>query len=304
MFKSTLLTIPLVAMATTLSAQTVIPLYKNKIPNSIPGPNQEKIDTSSSDNITRISNVSEPTLTVFLPSKGNGTAVIICPGGGYGILAVSHEGYDVAAELNKAGIAAFVLKYRLPSDKTMEYKEIGPLQDAQQAVKLVRESAQEWKIDPKRIGIAGFSAGGHLASTAGTHFNTPLIENKANTNLRPDFMILLYPVISFTDSMAHQGTLNNLLGPSPSQEKIKFYSNELQVTEQTPPAFLVHSSDDSTVKVGNSISFYQALQTNGIPAEMHIYQKGGHGYGLKNPTTPDLWMKRCINWMAGNGWLK
>lgn len=285
-------------------SQTIIPLYKNNIPNSIPGANQEKADSSGT--ITRISNVSVPTLTAYLPLKdqANGTAVIICPGGGYSILAIGHEGYNVAEALNKAGVAAFVLKYRLPDSKIMPNKEIGPLQDAQQAIKLVRERAAEWNIDPKKIGIAGFSAGGHLASTAGTHFATPVIDNKEKTSLRPDFMILAYPVISFTDSIGHLGSRTNLLGKSPSPDKIKLYSNELQVNKKTPPAFLVHAGDDEGVKVANSIRFYQALKKNGVPAELHIYPKGGHGFGLKNPTTPDLWMERCINWMAGNGWLK
>jgi acetyl esterase/lipase len=201
------------------------------------------------------------------------------------------------------GVAAFVLKYRLPSDVTMVNKEIGPLQDAQRAIQLVRQNAGPWGIDTNRVGIMGFSAGGHLASTAGTHFTTPVIDNQSKTSLRPDFMILIYPVISFTDSLAHGGSRDNLIGRSPSREKIRGYSGELQVTGQTPPAFLVHAGNDNTVKVQNSLYFYNALQRNGVPAELHVYPKGGHGFGLHNPTTKDQWIERLQNWMDSNGWL-
>jgi acetyl esterase/lipase len=183
-------------------------------------------------------------------------------------------------------------------------KEIGPLQDAQQAIKMVRERAKEWNVNPDRIGIMGFSAGGHLASTEGTHYSKALIENSSNTSLRPDFMILAYPVISFQDSLAHIGSRDNLLGKNPAQEKKDYYSNEMQVTDSTPPTFLVHASDDDGVKVENSIAFYEALIKHLVPAEMHIYQNGGHGFGMNLPKNKDLWLDRCKNWMAANGWLK
>lgn len=294
--------ITLIATTQLSNAQTILKLYPDKIPNEIPGADQE---ARNDDGIVRISNISRPTLTVYLPAKekATGAAVVICPGGGYGINAFKHEGTDVALELNKAGIAAFVLKYRLPSDRIMKDKSIGPLQDAQQAIKVVRQRAKEWNVDPGRIGIAGFSAGGHLASTAGTHFQKALIDNPENTSVRPDFMILLYPVVSFTDSIGHIGSRNNLLGKSPSAEMIRSYSNELQVTRQTPPAFLVHAGDDEVVKVANSLRFYEALNKNGIPSELFVFPKGGHGFGLINPTSPDRWMDRCIDWMKGNGWL-
>lgn len=284
-----------------VNAQTVLKLY-DKIPNEIPGPNEEK---TTSDGIVRISNITQPTLTVFLPpkEKANGTAVVICPGGGYGINAFKHEGTDVAAQLAKVGIAAFVLKYRLPNDKTMPDKTIGPLQDAQQAIMLVRRRAKEWNVNPDKVGIMGFSAGGHLASTAGTHFQKSYIPNAANINLRPDFMILLYPVISFTDSLGHRGSRDNLLGKGALQESITLYSNELQVTKETPPTFLAHAGDDDVVKVENSISFYEALNNKGVPAELFIYPKGGHGFGLTNPTSPDKWIERCIDWMKSNKWI-
>jgi acetyl esterase/lipase len=291
-------------MISMVQAQQAVPLYGDIIPNSKPVNDQEKSETTPGR--ISITLVSRPTLAIFLPpkEKATGTAVIVCPGGSYTHLAMSHEGFDIAKKLNEFGVAAFVLKYRLPSDLTMVNKELGPLQDAQRAIQLVRQNAVLWGIDTDRVGIMGFSAGGHLASTAGTHFNTPVIDNHSNTSLRPDFMILIYPVISFTDSLTHGGSRENLLGRGATQEKIREYSGELQVTPQTPPAFLVHAGNDNTVKVQNSLTFYNALQRNGVPAELHIYPKGGHGFGLHNPSTKDQWIQRLQNWMDSNGWLK
>jgi len=290
-------------MKLNVAAQKVMPLYTDSIPNSRITPDEE---TTSNNGVLIISKVSRPTLTAYLPPKeqANGTAVIICPGGGYSVLAAAHEGSDVAKEFTRQGIAAFVLKYRIPDDATMVNKEIGPLQDAQEAIKTVRERAKEWNIDTKRIGIMGFSAGGHLASTAGTHYTKAVIANPNNTSLRPDFMLLIYPVISFDDSVGHRGSRDNLIGKNPSEEKKKYYSNELQITGDTPPSFLVHATDDDVVKVENSILFYESLVQHHIPAEMHIYQNGGHGFGMHLPKSKDLWMERCINWMTANGWLK
>ncbi len=300
--KSVLFFMTLSCMVNVSEAQTILKLYADAIPNEIPGPDEESV---KDDGIVRISNISRPTLTVYLPpkEKATGAAVVICPGGGYGINAFKHEGTDVAELLQKNGIAAFVLKYRLPSDKIMKDKSIGPLQDAQQAMKIVRQRSKEWNINPSKIGIAGFSAGGHLASTAGTHFKKVLIDNPENISVRPDFMILLYPVISFTDSLTHAGSRTNLIGKSPSAEMIRLYSNELQVTKETPPAFLAHAGDDGAVKVENSLRFYEALKKQGILAELFIYPKGGHGFGLINPTSPDRWMDRCLDWMRSNSWL-
>ena len=290
-------------VSTKTFSQQVIPLYKDSIPNFIFTKDEE---TTSNNGVLIISKITRPTLTAYLPPKerASGAAVIICPGGGYAVEAAGHEGADVAKELSNAGVAAFVLKYRLPDDAAMKNKEIGPLQDAQQAIKMVRERAKEWNINPARIGIMGFSAGGHLASTAGTHFTKSLIENGNNTSLRPDFMILVYPVISFQDSLGHIGSRDNLLGKNPAQDKKDLYSNEMQVTDSTPPTFLVHASDDDAVKVENSIAFYEALLKHHIAAEMHIYQNGGHGFGMHLPKNKDLWLDRCKNWMAANGWLK
>ena len=283
-------------------SQTIIKLYNDRVPNEIAGPDEEK---TADDGIFRISNISRPTLTVYLPAKekATGAAVVICPGGGYAINAFKHEGTDVAAALSNAGIACFVLKYRLPNDKIMKDKRIGPLQDAQQAMLVVRSRAKEFNIDPNKIGIAGFSAGGHLASTAGTHYKDLLVDNPSKVSARPDFIILGYPVISFTDSVGHIGSRTNLIGAAPSQADIKLFSNELQITKDTPPTFLLHAGDDNVVKVDNSIKFYQSLQRNGVPAELFIFPKGGHGFGLVNPTSPDRWLDRCLDWMRSNKWI-
>ncbi len=283
-----------------VKAQTVLPLYGDQpIPNSKPVPDLEKIDSSGHPLRYSYSTVNRPTLTVYLPpaGKANGMAVIVCPGGGYVHLAYTHEGTDVAQWLNSLGITAFLLKYRLPSDETMIDKTIGPLQDAQRAIQLVRQRAGEWGVDAGKIGILGFSAGGHLASTAGTHFDHSVIDNPAGISLRPDFMILLYPVISFNDSIGHRGSRDNLLGKQPSPAMITAYSNELQVTPRTPPAFIVHAEDDKTVPVVNSLYFYEALVKNHVPSELHVYPKGGHGFGMHNPTTNDQWTERCANWL-------
>lgn len=274
--------------------QKEMPLYPGKIPNSTSAANEE----TTVKGVVR--NVSKPTLSVFLPEEGtaNGASVIICPGGGYGVLVIEREGFEVARAFNKMGITAFVLKYRLPSDKTLEDKSIGPLQDAQQAIKTVREGAKEWKLDVSKIGIMGFSAGGHLASTAGTHFSDPLIENKSGTSLRPDFMILIYPVISFLEAQGHMGSRANLIGQSPTEEKIKYFSSELQVQQSTPPTFLTHAGDDTVVPVANSLMFYEALNKYKIPADLHLYSKGEHGY-LKKPAF-DVWFGQCLNWMKTN----
>jgi len=287
-------------------AQQIIPLY-NTVPNAIESTAfLEKWDTTSNGRIL-VRSVTLPTITAYLPArdKANGTAVIICPGGGYSYLVINREGSDVAEALARNGVAAFVLKYRLPNDQIMLNKTIGPLQDAQQAIKLVRERAFEWNINVNRIGIIGFSAGGHLASTASTHFSTGVIANEKGTSLRPDFSILVYPVISFGDSLSHKGSRRALLGKdTTSLPATRLYSNEQQITAYTPPTFLFHSSDDKVVPVGNSIAYYQALIRTGVKAEMHIYSTGGHGYGLHNKTNEDDWFQRCVNWMRANQWLQ
>jgi len=280
-------------------SQQTIPLYKDSIPNAIPGPDEE-VD----GNDKTASKTSRPTLTIYLPpkEKANGTAVVICPGGGYGVVVMQGEGFNIAEAFVKKGIAAFVLKYRLPSDKIMKDKSIGPLQDAQQAIKTIKENAKAWNIDSSRVGIMGFSAGGHLAATASTHFMHPEIANPQHTSLRPTFAILIYPVISLSDSLMHKGSRDNLLGPNPSAEQARYFSNELQVTTQTPPTWITHTGDDKVVDVDNSIVYYEALRHHKVDAEMHLYPKGDHGFVLKY--SPDEWMLPVFDWMKKNNWIK
>jgi acetyl esterase/lipase len=290
-------------------AQQELPLYGGQpIPNSRPGADREMVDSVGQPVRYSFSKVSRPTLTVYLPEagKGNGVAVIVCPGGGYTHLAMTHEGADVAKWLNGLGITAFLLKYRLPSDETMIDKTIGPLQDAQRAIQLVRQRAGEWGVDVGKVGILGFSAGGHLASTAGTHFLQTTINdsNSGQVSLRPDFLVLLYPVISFSDSIGHRGSRDALIGTHPDPALVLRYSNERQVTAQTPPTFIIHCEDDKTVPVLNSLYFYEALVKNGVPAEIHVYPRGGHGFGLWNPLSADQWPDRLQHWMEVNGWVK
>jgi acetyl esterase/lipase len=284
-------------------AQTTIPLY-NEVPNSKPDKDyKEKADTMKSG-VILISNVSVPDITIYKPEHPdkNHSAVVICPGGGYAVLAYNLEGTEVAKIMNTWGVTAVVLKYRLPSDSIMKDKSIGPLQDAQRALQYVRENAKELDVNPQMIGIMGFSAGGHLASTASTHFDKAYISNPLNTSLRPDFSILGYPVISFTDSLTHMGSRDNLVGKNPSQEIIHNFSNELQVTEKTPPTFLVLASDDKTVNPENSIKYYEALLKNNVPVEMHIFQNGGHGFGT-HILAKNSWMENLKHWMEHNGYL-
>ena len=288
-----------------VKAQKQIPLYDGPIPNSKETIDREYTDTPA-PNILIVHRISKPTLTIFEPpkEKSNGTAVVICPGGGYSIVAIGHEGFDVARRFNEMGVTAFVVKYRIPDDSVMIDRTIGPLQDAERAMQYVREHAKQYHLNKNKIGIMGFSAGGHLASTEGTHYKNVVIANKRKTNLRPDFMILVYPVISFTDSLMHQGSRNNLLGKNINAARVNEYSNELQIDKNTPPTFLVHAKDDNTVKFQNSQAFYDALQKNGVPAEIYYYEKGGHGFGMNNPTSTVKWMDLVQQWMTTRGLLK
>lgn len=211
--------------------------------------------------------VAEPTLTVYPAEKGNGLAVVACPGGGYGHLATGHEGHDMAQWFNSQGITYAVLVYRMPNGNC-----VVPLSDAQQALRIMREHSAEWNV--QKLGIMGSSAGGHLASTVATHFTDKVT--------RPDFQILFYPVITMDPTYTHMGSHNNLLGKEPSKELEQQYSNEMQVTPQTPPAFIMHSSDDGVVPVANSINYYMALVKNKVPANLHTYPIGGHGWGFRD----------------------
>jgi acetyl esterase/lipase len=259
-----------------------IPLYTGPIPNSKPGNGNEKIEKQE---ITVISNVQVPDIAVYLPSKrsSTGQAVLICPGGGYRVLAYDWEGSDIARYFNSIGVAAIVLKYRLPVYGNTVEPHKAPLMDAQRALRLVRFNAGSWNIDPGKIGIMGFSAGGHLASTLGTHFdygNPAATDSVERISCRPDFMVLMYPVVSFVDPAVHSGSSEALLGKNPDKSLLEYYSNELQVKNDTPPVFMVHADDDKGVPVENSLLMYKALRAKNIPAELHILSEGEHGFGL------------------------
>lgn len=229
-----------------------------------------------------VGNVTQPLLTVYFPEKSNGKAIVACPGGGYACVALGHEGHDMASWFNKMGITFAVLKYRMPNG----HYDV-PLSDAQQAIRIMRQHADEWNL--KMIGIMGASAGGHLASTAATHYTK---------DCRPDFQLLLYPVISMCKESTHQGSRQNLLGNNPSNELTDLFSNELQVNEQTPPALLIHCSDDEVVKPENSIRYYQALLTHKVPATLLCYPKGGHGWGFTDHFAfKELWLDEVKKWL-------
>lgn len=276
----------------------------DKIPNAIV--DEEYVEEPRKDeqgNITGIRKVTEPTLNIFLAeNKGvKNAAVIIFPGGGYGFLSHIKEGDKVAKWLQSIGVSAFVLKYRLPSDAIMKDKTIGPLQDAQESIRTLRRNAEKWNLDPTKIGIIGFSAGGHLAATLSTQYDNKVYKPKDNTSARPDFSILIYPVISMEDSTTHGGSKENLLGENVNSELIVKYSNDKQVNQSTPKTFLVHATDDKEVSVENSINYYLALKQNEISVEMHLYENGGHGFGLGVSGTNTNWPKACEKWLVANG---
>jgi acetyl esterase/lipase len=282
-------------------AQETIPLWPaNAIPNNKPGITlPEKSVTEGG--ILRISDVTVPTLTIYRPAKPirSGASVLICPGGGYWILAAGHEGADMAQWFAERGYTAFVLKYRLPDERTQTNPHEVPLSDAQQAMRLIRQRAVGLGIDPNRVGVMGFSAGGHLAATLATHsVQGPHTDPQA----APNFAILLYPVILFGGEKAHTGSRDKLLGTSKADSTLlNLYSNEKQVSAKTPPAFLVHSMDDKGVPVENSLAYYRACRLQNVPAEMHLYPTGGHGYGLRTKPGESVsgWPSALENWMKG-----
>jgi acetyl esterase/lipase len=251
----------------------------------------------------------QPTLTAYLPpaDKAVGTAVVVCPGGGYGTLALDHEGKQIADWLNQRGVAAFVLRYRIAGPKRPAPLYPAPMLDVQRAMRTVRFFATTYGIRPDHIGVCGFSAGGHLASTAATHFDAgarsggDLIER---ISCRPDFAILGYPVITMDPAASHGGSRKNLLGADPDPKLVELMSNDKQVTKDTPPTFLFHTDDDKVVPVMNSILFFTALKKNGVPAEMHIYEHGRHGVGLATgDPVLGTWPDRLEAWMRGRGLL-
>ncbi len=280
----------------------LLPLWPGKAPHAV---GESKFD--------------KPTITVYLApaDKANGAACVICPGGGYGFLADEHEGRDAAVFLNKHGIAAFVLHYRIASGERKGPLHPAPMEDAQRAIRTVRAKAKDWNLDPKRIGIWGFSAGGHLASTAGTHFDDGKAEGDAidKVGCRPDFLILSYPVISSEKGVTHGGSMKNLLGDKPDEKLLEYYSNDKQVTAKTPPTFIFHTSEDTAVVPENAIRFYLACKKAKVSCELHMYAKGVHGLGLgtgwKDAATgkwriaPDAsvagWPDRLVEWLTAQG---
>ncbi len=281
------------------------PLW-NQIPGAIKNDAYKEEPRLDAQGIrTGIRKVTEPTLMPFLVENTSekNAAVIICPGGGYSVLSIDKEGINVAKWFNSIGVSAFVLKYRLPSDDIMTDKTVGPLQDAQEAIRTLRRNAVKWNLDVAKIGIMGFSAGGHLASTASTHYLDKIYDSKEDISARPDFSMLIYPVISMENGITHNGSKESLLGKTASADLIAKYSNEKEVNENTPPTFLVHATDDHAVPVENSINYYLALKKNKVIAEMHLYQNGGHGFGLGTKGTNTDWPTACKKWLIANNFL-
>ena len=288
-----------------LAQNKTIVLWEDKIPGEILSVNYEEKEIYSENELQSTSNVKTPTITIYTPNKisANGTSVIVFPGGGYSHLSMNKEGEKIAKWFNSLGITAFVLKYRMPSDEIMKDKSIGPLQDAQEAVRMVRRNAKKWNLDSTKIGVIGFSAGGHLAATLSTRHEEKTYESTDNTSSKPNFTLLVYPVISMHTAITNKGSRDQLLGLNPSQELINKFSSELHVNSTTPPTFIVHASDDKSVPVENSINYYLALKNMKIQAEMHIYEKGGHGFGLGTKETSKNWTNDCENWLKSNNYI-
>jgi acetyl esterase/lipase len=300
---SVLIAVLFTGCLTSYSQDVVLPLYSGEIPNSINTGEKEKVEKTD---ITLIRNVQNPDIAVFLPTKrfATGQAVVICPGGGYWVLAYDLEGTDIAHYLNSIGVAAIVLKYRLPTSGNSKVPHLSPMMDAQRAMRLVRMNAEKWNINPNKIGVMGFSAGGHLASTLGTHFdygNKETTDPIEKLSCRPDFMILMYPVISFTDPSMHTGSREALLGKNPDPGLVQYYSSELQVKDDTPPTFFAQADNDGGVPVENALLMYQALRKKKISAELHIVSEGEHGFGLAtNNEHVASWansLRLWLNWL-------
>jgi acetyl esterase/lipase len=285
-------------LAAAAANPTVLPLWPEGVPGARPGLGAERIDDG------RVSNVSEPTLTVFAPAvdRANGTAVIIAPGGGYVRLSTQREGEQYAHWLSTLGVTSFVLKYRMA-----EFGHPAPLQDVLRAVRLVRAQAAQYRVRADRIGVIGSSAGGHLAASAGTLFDHPLGRTGAEldkVSARPDFLVLMYPVIAMDGPAVHAGSRKALLGPSPAAQAVALMSVERQVTKATPPTLLIHTQEDASVPVENSIAFYQALTRAKVPAEMYLFEHGAHGMGMRGGLgTATEWPRRAEEWLRGRGLL-
>lgn len=278
----------------------VFPLWEHEIPGSIESQSYIEEKFTEDSVVSKIKYVSSPTITVFRPNQPNGSAVVVFPGGGYQHLSIKKEGYEVAKWLNTFGITAFVVKYRLPSHAIMIDKTIGPLQDAQEAMRFVRRNSKQWRLHSDKIGVMGFSAGGHLAATLSTQYDKKVYNQTDLVSAKPNFSILVYPVISMYDSIAHQGSKQNLLGKNPSKETISLFSNETQVNKFTPKTLLIHASDDKSVPVENSIYYYQSLKKNEVSASLYICDRGGHGFGLGRNNSPHFWTILAEGWLRAN----
>ena len=283
-----------------LAAQDWQPLYPGPVPNSrdVADPSYE--EDRGPERGRAAHRVAVPQMAVYRPARPNGQAVIVCPGGGYGYVAYDKEGVRVAERLTREGITVVVLQYRIPQVATNPDPSLAPLMDAQQAIRHLRRHAAGYGVDPTRIGIMGFSAGGHVAALAATRFAVNADpSDKDTTSVRPDFAVLVYPVISMDTTVTHMGSRRALLGDHPDADTVRRFSADRQVSGETPPVFLVHAGDDAAVPVENSIRFYRSCLQAGVPVEAHFYPAGGHGFGLVNPTTPDNWPDRLLNWLQG-----
>lgn len=286
MIKTIIGAVVLLAAATKSFGQQEIKLYpQNNIPFAKPG-------------------TEEPRLTVYKPSvKRTDIAVIVCSGGSYGGRANDWEGIPACKKLNEAGITAFLLDYRVPNDTRMQQKQVVPLTDVQSAIIYVRAHAKQLGVNAGKTGLMGFSAGGHLVTTAGTHFDTAVVSTSKNVSVRPDFVVAIYPVVSFADSLTHKESRNNLIGPDLTAENIRTYSNEWHVTDRTPPFFLVSALDDEAVPVENSLYLSAVLRQHRIPTEIFLYAKGGHGFGVDHIKNIEVqWTEPCIKWLFSEPW--
>ena len=292
-----ILSVVMMTFSLSLSAQVqTLSLYDDAVPYT-----RKQLEQDQMGEGGRITQVAVPQLIVYHPEKekANQMAILVCPGGGYGLLAIQHEGYDIAKWYSEQGYVAAVLKYRLPQEELVNTSWEVPLTDAKQGIKKLRENAGAWNIDPAKVGVLGFSAGGHLASSVSVHGEEA---GGGMLSSRPDFSILIYPVISMDPTITHQGSRKNLLGEKLDTEWEEFYSNEKQVTNATPPAFLAHSWDDKAVPAENSIRYAKALNEQGTQVELHLFEKGGHGYGMGNEANHGnaaSWIEMSDKWIRG-----
>ncbi len=306
--KSRIVGFALFLLCHTTSAQPIIvPVWPHGEPGSIAEPSYRQDTVYTEKGAPRVQHVVHPSLSVYLPAGGGDgrAAVVICPGGGYIRLAIDHEGEEVAKWLNQMGAVGIVLTYRLPSDAIMKDKSVGPLQDVQEAIRIVRRRAKEWSVDPGKVGVMGFSAGGHLAGSASTLYGRHVYAVSDTTSARPDFSLLIYGVLSMRSGMTHGGSRRALLGEHPDSAQVDLFSAEMQVDERTPPAFLVHAVSDPVVPFLNSVAYLEALRRCSVPAELHLYEDGGHGFGLgRDGGTESGWPDACRRWMKQHTFIR